>query len=135
MSLLTWNDTYSVGVEALDDQHNGLFETLNELHDAMAKGQAKNITGPLLQSLVDYTHDHFAAEEALMATTKYPRLIEHRARHHELIQQVNDFVNRFNRGEIALSLPLMQFLREWLTTHIQKEDMAYSGWMNDHGVY
>ena len=35
MSLMTWNDTFSTGVKAMDEQHKGLVNTLNKLHDAM----------------------------------------------------------------------------------------------------
>jgi hemerythrin len=135
MALLTWNDSYSVGVNVLDGQHTGLFETLNELHAAMMKGQAKNLTGPILNRLIEYTQEHFAAEEAMMAAAKYPGLVQHRAKHRELTNQVIEFAGRFDRGEIALSPELLTFLRDWLTVHIMKEDHQYGPWLNDHGMH
>jgi hemerythrin-like metal-binding protein len=134
MALMTWNDKLSVGVQFLDDQHAVLVETLNELHDAMMKGQAKCLTGPLLHNLVAYTRDHFSAEEAMMAAAKYPGLELHRLRHRDLTQQVEEYVERFERGEITLNLHLLTFLRDWLTTHIQKEDREYGPWLNQQGV-
>jgi hemerythrin-like metal-binding protein len=134
MALLTWNQKYSVGVHALDDQHTGLFKILNDLHAAMLKGQAQTLTGPLLKKLVDYTRTHFADEESLMARTKYPGLTEHRAQHQDLVKQVEGYVERFERGEITLNVHLLNFLRDWLTNHIQKSDHQYGPWMNDHGV-
>jgi len=135
MALMTWNNRYSVGVKMLDDQHTGLFETLNELHGAMMKGQAQSLTGPLLHKLVDYTRRHFAAEEAMMVSTRYPGLAAHRAKHHELTKQVEEFVGRFEKGEITLNLHLMNFLRDWLNNHILKEDKEYGPWMIEHGVH
>ena len=41
MALFTFDKTYSVGIQFVDDQHAGLFDSLNELHSAMLKGQAK----------------------------------------------------------------------------------------------
>ena len=134
MSLLTWNESYSVGVQTLDRQHVGLFNTLNELHAAMLKGEAKNMTGPLLRKLLTYTKEHFAAEEALMASAKYPKLAEHIAQHRDLTRQVNDYVSRFERGELTLSVHLLNFLRDWLTGHIQKTDRDYAPCLNDHGI-
>ena len=134
MALLTWNDKYSVGVRSLDNQHIGLFNALNELHAAMSKGQGQSMTGPLLARLLKYTHDHFAAEEAMMAAASYPELPPHRAKHRELTQQVMDFAARYESGEIAVNVDLLNFLRDWLTTHIQQEDRAYSPWLQEHGV-
>ena len=95
MALMPWNDKYSVGVRAIDKQHAGLVQTLNELHEAMMKGHAKTVTGTLLHKLVDYTRDHFSAEEKMLATAKYPGLAQHLTLHHELSRQVGEYVERF----------------------------------------
>lgn len=134
MALITWNDSFSVGVRALDEQHKGLIQTLNELHDAMVQGLARQVTGPLLERLAKYTHQHFFAEEAMMKRTGYPKLASHQEIHLDLTRQVEDYVARFRTGDLSLSVHLIEFLREWLTTHIQKEDRDYGPWLNQHGV-
>jgi hemerythrin len=135
MALLTWDDEkYSVGVKSIDGQHSVLFGLINDLYEAMRKGQAQKLTGALLHKLVEYTQTHFAAEEKMMANAKYPGLAEHQVKHRDLIQQVRDFTSRFEKGEIALNLDLMTFLRDWLTNHIQKVDHEYGPWLNEHGV-
>lgn len=134
MAFLDWSDKLSVGVKSIDQQHQALVEILNQLHTAMLKGQAQTVTGPLLKKLVDYTVYHFSTEESLMAKTSYPGSASHRAKHTELTGQVSDFVGRYERGEIRLSLELLNFLHGWLGTHIQKEDMAYGPWLTQHGV-
>jgi hemerythrin len=133
MALMDWNSSFSVGVKAIDAQHMGLVQSLNDLHAAMMGGQAKTVTGPLLKKLAKYTEDHFAAEEAMLRRTQYPGFTAHHAKHVDLTNQVNDYVGRFERGESAPSVHLMTFLRDWLTTHIQKEDRDYSPWLLDHG--
>ena len=134
MALLTWSDHYSVGVKAIDKQHSDLVNALNELHAAMLSGQAKTVTGPLLHKLVSYTREHFAAEEAMMNSVHYPGLAEHKIKHRNLTEQVEEFVARFEHGESTLSVPLMTFLRDWLTTHILKEDKEYGPWLNNQGI-
>jgi hemerythrin-like metal-binding protein len=134
MAFMTWSDNLSVGVESLDNQHTVLVETLNDLHAAMMKGQARSVAGDLLHKLVKYTRDHFAAEEAMMAATNYPTLATHRLKHRDLTKQVEDFVARYEKGDITLSVQLLNFLSEWLTTHIQGEDKEYGPWLIEHGV-
>jgi hemerythrin len=134
MALMTWNKNYSVGVQTIDSQHTVLFDILNDLHAAMMKGQAQSLTGPLLRKLLDYTNTHFKQEEAMMVAAKYPGLADHKIKHCELVKQVDDYVARYERGEITLNLHLLNFLRDWLTNHIQKVDMAYSACLIEHGA-
>lgn len=135
MGFMTWDERFSVGVKTVDDQHIVLFEILNDLHDAMKKGQAQSVTGPLLRKLVDYTRHHFSSEEAKMAAVAYPGLAAHREKHRDLIQQVEQFIARFERSDIMLGVDLFNFLRDWLTTHIQKTDKEYGPWLIQHGVH
>jgi hemerythrin len=134
MALITWTEKLSVGVKSIDDQHAVLCDTLNELHAAMMKGQARILIGTLLRTLVDYTRHHFAAEEAMMAAANYPALAPHRIKHSELTRQVEEYVARYEQGDITLSMPLLSFLSGWLTTHIQNTDKEYGPWLNEHGV-
>jgi len=135
MALISWNGKYSVGVQSMDSQHNVLFAILNDLHDAMMKGHAHGITGALLRKLAKYAHEHFTAEEAMMSAATYPGLAEHRVKHRDLTRQVDEFVVRYERGETTLNLHLLNFLRDWLTNHIEKVDHGYGSWMNKHGVH
>lgn len=134
MALMTWNDSFSVGVKAMDEQHKGLVKTLNELHAAMIAGQAKAVCGDLLKTLVKYTRDHFAAEETLMRRAQYQQFAAHREQHKNLTGQVETFVKRYERAETSLNIDLLLFLRDWLATHIQKSDRDYGPWLNQHGV-
>jgi hemerythrin-like metal-binding protein len=111
-----------------------LFNAINDLHAAMLKGQARSVVGPLLHKLVDYTREHFTAEEAMMETAKYPSLDAHRIKHKELTKHVEEYVIRFESGDITLSIQLSNFLSDWLTKHIQSTDQEYGPWLNEHGV-
>ena len=125
MALMTWSSKYSVGVQSMDSQHTVLFGILNDLHTAMMKGEASKFAGVLLRKLLSYTKDHFAAEEALMAAAGYTGLAQHRLKHRDLCKQVEEFAARYERGESALNVQLLNFLRDWLTNHIQLEDQKY----------
>jgi hemerythrin len=134
MALLTWNTSYSVGVLKIDSQHTLLFAILNDLHAALLKGQAQNLTSSMLHQLAEYTQSHFSTEEAMMVAANYPGLADHKLKHRELVKQVDDYVLLYDKGEITLNVQLLNFLRDWLTNHIQKVDMAYSACLIQHGV-
>lgn len=134
MGFMTWDNRFSVGVATLDNEHKVLFGILNDLYEAMKKGHAQTVTGPLLHKLADYTRHHFSSEEAKMAAAGFPGLAAHRLLHHDLIQQVEQFIARFEKSDIMLSIDLFNFLRDWLSNHIQKTDKGYGPWLAEHGV-
>ncbi len=134
MALMTWNDTYSIGIKFVDDQHAGLFDSLNELHAAMLKGQERNVIGSLLQDLLAYTRSHFSAEELMLTKARYPDIAAHRMKHQKLTAEVAAYAERYKRGEAALSVHLIHFLRDWLTQHILREDRAYGAWLSQAGL-
>lgn len=134
MAFMNWSDRYSVGIKLIDDQHMVLLSTVNDLHTAMKTGQAQSVAGQLLRTLVKYTVDHFATEERLMKSVQYPELQAHQRQHHDLTQQVDEFVKRFEKGDVTLSIGLLNFLSDWLATHILKDDKKYGPFLNAHGI-
>jgi len=134
MALMAWNESYSVGVMTIDSQHKGLFEMVNELHTAMMQGKGQAVTGPLLKKLMQYTREHFSAEEKMLETAKYPGLAGHRTLHRDMTKEVDDLIARYERGEGSINVELLQFLSNWLTKHIQGVDKGYAPWLNQHGV-
>jgi hemerythrin len=134
MALMTWSSKHSVGVEALDNQHKALIRVLNELHAASMKGKASEVAGPLLRQLVCIANEHFAAEERLMESTVFPGLAAHRAKHQELYGRIGEFIARHEKGDTAVYTPLLYFVRDWQTKHMQNEDQEYTPWLKAHGV-
>jgi hemerythrin len=133
MALMTFDKSYSIGIPCVDKQHAGLFDALDELHKALLKGKTNAIVGSLVQDLLAYTRSLFAAEEAMLAKVRYPGLSEHQIQHRKLTTQVAEYAERYKHGEAPLSPRLINFLRDWLTGHIQREDRAYSAWLSQAG--
>lgn len=134
MALLTFDQTHSAGFQFVDDQHAGLFDALNELHAAMLTRQPRAVIGRLLQDLLAYTRSYFGAEQGMLAKAKYPGLDEHRKKHELLTAQIAEYVQGYKRGDAALSVQVINFWRDWLTSHILREDRDYSAWLPQAGT-
>ncbi len=130
-----WNPSYSVKVYALDAQHKKLFDIIRELYTAMSSGHGKDAVGDVLRRLIDYTVQHFAAEEKLMAEHAYPLLAKHIVEHKLLVNKVLAFKKEFDAGSTGVTLELMTFLQKWLTDHIIAVDQKYGVFLNAHGVH
>lgn len=115
----------------MDSQHKVLFGILNDLHEAMMKGRGQSVTGALLRNLVSYADEHIAAEEVLMEKAGYPDLAQHRIKHRDLTREAGEFVTRYEHGVSTVNLHLLNFIRDWLTNHIEKLDHPYGAWMNE----
>ena len=136
MALMTWTDKLSVGVGVIDDDHKKLVGMVNELYDAMQAGHGKEKLGRILDELVKYTKFHFAREEKFFAETGYPAAGPHKQQHEALTRQVLDVQKKYNAGATAtLSVDVMQFLKNWLITHIQGSDQSYRPHLNAKGIH
>lgn len=114
----------TVGNPMIDRDHKTLIQYVNEMHAAMMGGKGKEVVGPIVGKLVAYTRDHFAREEVVWKSGHYAELDRHRKEHADLLKTVVDFKTKFDQGAMALSVDVMNFLREWLKTHILKSDKA-----------
>jgi hemerythrin len=132
--LLPWSDTYSVKIAAVDSQHKVLVDLMNELHQAMIARKSTEILGAVLANLVKYTKSHFAVEEGLMRVNQYPDLLNHKAEHEQFTQTIMGFQGRFQKHEAAMSIEVMDFLKEWLIKHIMGVDKKYVPHLSARGV-
>jgi hemerythrin len=128
MAVMKWEPALSVGVPALDGQHQKLIQLVNKLHDAMSKGVGQKVVGEVLDELVAYTKDHFAAEEQMMKRHAYPDFTAHAAEHLKLVGQVGKLQADAKSGKV-LTITVMDFLQQWLTGHILKVDRKYTPYL------
>lgn len=134
-AVFVWDDSLSVGVAEIDEQHRRLVELLNEFYQGLATQQSGEALSELLTGMARYTQYHFALEERLMARHAYPGLERQRAEHELFVQRTFDMVQRQARGRMVLSLEATGFLRNWLKDHICGSDKALGRFLNERGVH
>ena len=125
MDLIQWSDRYSVNSVLIDSQHKKLVSLINELHNAMASGKGKDALQKILDDLVKYTVEHFTTEETMMKKAKYAGYLEHKLEHDKLTEKAVSLQKSFREGKIPLTMDVMNFLKNWLTNHIEGTDKKY----------
>jgi hemerythrin len=128
--LVTWQDEYSVHINAIDRQHQVLVALIRELQDAMEEGRGRTFQRTLIDRLVAYSQGHFRFEEDLMSKHGYEALAEHVEQHRILMGQVEGLYERIHNGGSVSNAALMLFLRSWLTDHIMEHDQRYARALN-----
>jgi len=134
MALVTWDQSYSVSVSRLDEQHQKLFSLINSLHEAMRQGKGQELVQDIVHELATYTVTHFRAEEELLRKANYPGLVAHQAEHQKYVAKVNQFAEDLKAGRNASSIAVLGFLKDWLAEHIKRTDGSYAAHLNAHGV-
>jgi hemerythrin len=134
MSLLTWDDSYSVGIRDVDAQHQWLVDIINALHEAVEQKKGPELEDLILDSLLQYTASHFAKEERLMQTYHYPDFESHKVKHNELARKVVEWQHAFRQEHIGLSQDMLYFLKQWLEAHEKETDLPMGVFLNSHGV-
>ena len=124
MVFFEWKDSMSVSQPMIDRDHRKLIQYVNEMHTAMMAGKGKDIVGAILNKLVVYTKDHFGREEIVWKSGRYGGLDKHKKEHADLLKTVTEFKVKYDKGTAALSVDLMDFLRDWLSNHILKSDRS-----------
>lgn len=136
-----WSDVYLLNIHRIDDQHKGLFYTLNVLHEALMKEDDLPLVDKLMSDLIRQTRVHFRTEEEFMQVTHYPGYEEHRNIHEMLLRQVEDL----QAAQQALTASNVRqhwidrqetcdFLSLWLVDHIQMEDKKLGAFLKEQGI-
>jgi hemerythrin len=136
MEPLQWDDSLSVGVELIDEQHKMWIQRLNEVSAAVDSRQGPKEIAKTLGFLVGYTDYHFSTEEKHMVANSYPGLVDHQAKHGELKVTLAHLVEGFEEeGATHLLADFIEtFLRNWLTGHIRQVDQRFGAFLRDKGI-
>lgn len=124
-----WKDSYSVGIDIIDKQHQRLFEIGRQL-DELSKSEDRLTAGDIAKvakELRDYTIYHLRYEEKLLKDVKYPAYDDHKAEHDAFVLKLNDY-DLNDAGEETV-LDLIDFVFMWITGHILQTDRKYIGYL------
>ncbi len=121
MNIIEWKEAYEIGIPEVDMQHKILVNITNELIEAHLKQTGNSIIYQILERLVEYTKYHFKDEEKLF-DNKYSGAEKHRGEHDHFILEIDLLQNEARRKNLLLPYKTLDFLKDWLITHILGTD-------------
>ena len=127
-----WDDSYLVGVELIDEQHKELFKRINDLIKANKANKGEEKIADTLEFLEDYTVKHFNDEQELQQKYNYPHYETHKEIHDGFVQEITDFKNDFEAGDVDTA-QMMKFnkrITEWLVDHVKGIDQKLGEHIN-----
>jgi hemerythrin len=122
MSLIAWDEKFSVGIAAVDHEHRELIGLINDAHDRLMRPAAKAAVPDFLGEIYARISAHFALEEQLMRVEHYDRYGEHKADHERLLDDLRDIMDDYEDGRDFDEQRFAQRLRTWFTEHFRTHD-------------
>ncbi|UCH05718.1 MAG: hemerythrin family protein [Candidatus Thorarchaeota archaeon] len=135
MARIEWDQSLSVGVDLIDDQHKMLIQKLRNIAEAIEKKQATGEIAKTLNFMVDYTDFHFSTEEKYMEEYSYPGRENHIQQHEEFKESLKRLVQDFQEegATQVLSSSISTFLLNWLIKHIKGIDIGFGEFLREKG--
>jgi len=125
-----WIDTPSMGNEKIDSQHSQIAYLMKELeahlHDELESEKTFYL---LLSSLMLTITQHFRDEEILLEESGCPWLAEQVKDHTYFIEKLSGILAMEERG---VPEQVVQFLKQWLQTHLHRLDLKCRSYLEDH---
>lgn len=122
MSLITWRDAFSLGIDAIDAEHQELIELINELDGAMQRAASHDSVVLALGEIYARIAAHFALEEKIMRDWRYAAYSQHKQDHETLLDILLDVIDgvdgdgRYDRAALSADLD------RWFSHHFQTHD-------------
>ena len=130
MDLFVWDSSFSTGLTDLDEQHQGLINAFNELHntwygDPSSTEQREAVLRRSVDRLMAYARSQFSAEEALMQRHGLDErhVFVHRRQHEQFIRNLRELWS-VRETDAELPARMMGFLSSWIGLHLLGVDPA-----------
>ncbi len=122
MTLLQWKPAYSLAIPAVDLEHREMIGLINECYERMGSDADTAAIERFLGEIHAGIAAHFALEEQLMQRSNYPEYGAHKEDHEDLLDQIRDFMDRFDEDREAGLRLLQQRLADWFGRHFATFD-------------
>ena len=130
MSII-WDDAkFGTGVPEIDAQHIEWLRRVNLFDDSVMNGRERELIYNTLAFLVEYTIQHFALEESVMAKCHCLALKENIAAHEKFRLRLDEILRQIElSGPSAFNaIAIKMELEQWLLNHICTIDIGLRGW-------
>ena len=125
MTIIKWDESLTLGIQEIDDQHKRLINMINELHLALEYGKSSDVILPVIERLKEYADRHFLDEERLFVDLDYPGVSDHKQEHVNFIAKIQDLNKQFSYNREFLAINIRDLLLTWFFHHIRTKDLEY----------
>lgn len=122
-SWVEWNDSLSIGIDAIDEHHRYLLDLINDLFEVVSHQRDSVKATKLIEATLAYSQVHFRTEEKMMQHYGYEGAHHHELQHHSFEAKTREFHEDMHVNPLAAQFDVLIYLRDWLVRHICVEDI------------
>jgi hemerythrin len=106
---------------------------MNQLDQALGKGEGTAALDPVLDKLVEYALLYFAADGSHMELHNFPGPFTHRTQPEGFRKRFAEYLEAHKAGRPGVPVSLLFFIQAWMQEHLSKTKL-YSVILNARGV-
>ncbi len=122
MSLITWKDEFSLGIDQVDFEHREMIELINGLDASMQNGVSHTTVVDTLGEIYARIAAHFALEEKIMRDRRYDSYAAHKQDHEVLLDGLLDVIDSVDADGRYDRVTLSADLDRWFSDHFRTHD-------------
>lgn len=131
MAIIEWTADMSVGIPAVDHEHETLINDINALCQLIENNKDKAGVVELLGRIHAEIEAHFALEEKIMRDKGFRGYEAHKEDHDRLLEEIRDIMDEVSDANILdTSGNLTQRLMLWFSEHFRTLDRSFHTFVN-----
>ena len=134
MPIMNWDNSLSVGIDKIDDDHAEILNWMNEVYDLHARGAPGKDIIHAVEQLYFVTEVHFREEEEFFDSFAFPEAELHKTMHKTLLEKLHKGLTIIRKNNGAIDQRFFNFLRYWLSAHIKGIDIKYANYSRTGSV-
>lgn len=127
MKFLEWKAEFSVGEQAMDDEHRHMIDLINAVYAELSEHRDADSIERFVGDTYNAVASHFALEERLMRESSYPEYQAHKDDHEILLDQILEMMDAISDDAESGLVLLENRLSDWFRQHFATFDARLHG--------
>jgi hemerythrin len=136
-NVIQLDNSYSVGIESIDEQHKQLISMCNNLYlNCYKKDEiSQDFFRQGISSLISFMRYHLFVEEQLLSRIAFPEFHDHKEEHSNVIEFINRYLVYLGTDEEEQLKKSIPTIRDCILKHITVSDRKYANYIHTMNRY
>lgn len=125
---------YNVNISIIDEDHRKFIDIANKAIVAKQHNKNTEQIEEILNEMIDHALNHFKTEEKYMIDSNYPEYQYHKEEHLDFSFRTISYLKRVVSGDYQIANEILEYLKQWLSRHIQVSDKKHTDYFKKNSL-